>query len=123
MALATEEIRHRFAIEPLGKLGSFRSQPYLYTCVRCCWIFRINDPPGSIIALDGLGRRLLEPENAKRALTFHGGPCPAFPNNESLVPEPQRTIAFLSSFSKILQILRIHIRKRWGNQRFPKAAA
>jgi hypothetical protein len=78
MAFTAEEMHHHFVIESLGKPGSFRSQPYLYTCVRCKWMFRINDPRGSIIALDGLGRHLPEPENTKRALTFHLGPCSAF---------------------------------------------
>lgn len=78
-AFTAEETRHHFAIEALDKSGPFRPQPYLYTCVRCKWIFRINDSRGSVVALDGLGRRLAEPENAKRILTFHQGPCPAFP--------------------------------------------
>ena len=78
-AFTAEETRHHFAIEALDKAGPFRPQPYLYTCVRCRWIFRVNDSRGSVIALDGLGRRLPEPENAKRAVTFHRGPCPAFP--------------------------------------------
>lgn len=90
MAFTAEETRHHFAIEALDKPGSFRPQPYLYTCVRCRWIFRINDSRGSIIALDGLGRRLPEPENSKRIVTFHRGPCPAFPVIEYLVPEVDR---------------------------------
>jgi len=78
MAFTADEMRHQFAIETLDKAGALRPQPYLYRCVRCKWIFRINDSRGSIIALDGLGRRLAEPENAKRITTFHRGPCPAF---------------------------------------------
>jgi hypothetical protein len=87
MAFTAEEMRHHFAIETLDRPGAFRSQPYLYTCVRCKWIFRINDSRGSIVALDGLGRRLAEPENAKRIVTFHRGPCPAFRVFEYLAPE------------------------------------
>src|SRR5208282_6817968 len=90
MAFSAEEMRHHFAIETLGKPGSLRPQPYLSTCVRCRWIFRINDSRGSIIALDGLGRRLPEPENSKRIVTFHRGPCPAFPVFEYLIPEIER---------------------------------
>jgi len=86
-AFTPEETRHHFAIEALDKSGPFRPQPYLYTCVRCKWIFRINDSRGSVVALDGLGRRLQEPENAKRVVTFHRGPCPAFPVFEYSVIE------------------------------------
>ena len=124
MAFTAEEMRHHFAIEALGKPGAFRPQPYLYTCVRCRWIFRINDSRGSIIALDGLGRRLPEPENTKRALTFHKGPCSAFRNIEFLAPEPQSTIAtLLSFFSRVVHALWISTPGRRGSRSRPKAAA
>ena len=105
-AFTAEETRHHFAIEPLDKSGPFRPQPYLYTCVRCKWIFRLNDARGSIIALDGLGRRLPEPENAKRVLTFHRGPCPAFPAFEYLVDDVQRESRLLSYVSRFVDVLR-----------------
>lgn len=101
-----EEARHHFAIEPLDKSGPFRSQPYLYTCVRCKWIFRLNDARGSIIALDGIGRRLPEPENAKRILTFHRGPCPASSAVEYSVPDVQRESRLLSYVSRFVDALR-----------------
>ena len=126
MAFTAEEMHHHFVIESLGKPGSFRSQPYLYTCVRCKWMFRINDPRGSIIALDGLGRQLPEPENTKRALTFHLGPCSAFPNIEYLEPEPQRSVTLVSLLgflSRVVRALGIPSRGRRGNQRYPKTAA
>jgi hypothetical protein len=104
MAFTVEETRHHYAIEALEKPGSFRPQPYLYTCVRCRWIFRVNDSRGSIIALDGLGRRLAEPENAKRIVTFHRGPCPAFPVLEYLVPEHESRIP--KFISKVVDMLR-----------------
>ena len=106
MAFTAEETRHHFAIEALEKPGSFRPQPYLYTCVRCRWIFRLNDSRGSIIALDGLGRRLAEPENAKRIVTFHRGPCPAFPVLEYLVAEAERESRLPKFISKIVDMLR-----------------
>ena len=103
MAFSAEEMRHRFAIETLGSAGALRSQPYLYTCVRCKWIFRVNDSRGSIVALDGLGRPLAEPENSKRIVTFHHGPCPAFRVVEYLAAETvadhqrlTRPVGFLS---------------------------
>ena len=106
MAFTAEETRHHFAIEALEKPGSFRPQPYLYTCVRCRWIFRLNDSRGSIIALDGLGRRLPEPENAKRIVTFHRGPCPAFPVLEYLIPVVERESRLPKFISKIADMLR-----------------
>ena len=106
VAFAVEETRHHFAIEALEKPGSFRPQPYLYTCVRCGWIFRINDSRGSIIALDGLGRRLPEPENSKRVVTFHRGPCPAFPVVEYLVLEVDREGRLHKVTSRIVDMLR-----------------
>jgi len=115
MAFTAEETRHHFAIEALEKPGSFRPQPYLYTCVRCRWIFRLNDSRGSIIALDGLGRRIAEPENAKRIVTFHRGPCPAFPVIEYLVAEAERESRlpkFISKFVNMLRGLADRFRKR-----------
>jgi hypothetical protein len=126
MAFAAEEMHHHFAIEALGKPGSFRSQPYIYTCVRCKWIFRVNDPRGSIIALDGLGRHLPEPENTKRALTFQLGPCSAFPNFEYSAPEPQHStklVTMVNFLSRVVRALGIPIRGRRGNRRYPKTAA
>ena len=112
-AFTAEETRHHFAIEALDKAGPFRPQPYLYTCVRCRWIFRVNDSRDSVIALDGLGRRLPEPENAKRAVTFHRGPCPAFPVLEYVVPEEERDNRVLRYVSRIVEVLRgISVRHR-----------
>jgi hypothetical protein len=105
-AFTAEEARHHFAIEALDKSGPFRSQPYLYTCVRCKWIFRINDSRGSVIALDGLGRHLPEPENAKRVLTFHRGPCPAFPILEYTVAETQLENSFRAYVSRLIDAIR-----------------
>lgn len=106
LAFTAEETRHHYAIEALEKPGAFRPQPYLYTCVRCRWIFRVNDSRGSIIALDGLGRRLPEPENAKRIVTFHRGPCPAFPIFEYLVPELERESRLPKYLSRIVDMVR-----------------
>ena len=105
VAFPAEESRHHFAIEGLEKPASFRTQPYLYTCVRCRWIFRTNDSRGSIIALDGLGRRLPEPENSKRIVTFHRGPCPAFPVFEYLIPEIERESQLVKYMSRIVDVL------------------
>jgi hypothetical protein len=117
MAFTAEETRHHFAIEALEKPRSFHPQPYLYTCVRCRWIFRLNDSRGSIIALDGLGRRLAEPENAKRIVTFHRGPCPAFPVLEYWVPEVERESRLPRFISKIADMLRGLTDRRRGRVR------
>jgi hypothetical protein len=77
-AFEPHETRHSFAIEALPKPGRLKSRPYLYTCVRCKWRFRLNDRFGSIVTLDGNGQPLSEPENSERAATFASGPCPAF---------------------------------------------
>lgn len=107
-AFASDERRHHFAIEALDKSGPFRPQPYLYTCVRCGWMFRINETRGSVIALDGLGRRLLEPENAKRVVTFHRGPCPASQvvDQSDIETETESTLrGYLSTFVDALRSL------------------
>jgi hypothetical protein len=78
----------------------------MYTCVRCRWIFRLNDSRGSIVALDGLGRHLPEPENAKRIVTFHRGPCPAFPVLEYLVAEVEREGRLAKLVSRMADMLR-----------------
>ena len=124
MAFTAEETRHHFAIEALEKPGSFRPQPYLYTCVRCQWIFRLNDSRGSIIALDGLGRHLAEPENAKRIVTFHRGPCPAFPVIEYLIPEVERESRLPKFISTVVHMLRgITTRHRSRTRRQETTAA
>ena len=112
----TEEIRHHFAIEALDRPGPLRPQPYLYTCVRCKWIFRINDSRGSIIALDGLGRRLPEPENSKRIVTFHRGLCPAFSVFEYLALEVRRERRLLGYLSRFVDALRSLTRGRGRGQ-------
>ena len=113
-AFTAEETRHHFAIEALDKSGPFRPQAYLYTCVRCKWIFRVNDSRGSVIALDGLGRRLQEPENARRVVTFHRGPCPAFPVFEYSVTESMGESRFSDHISRFVAALRrlTHIGRR-----------
>jgi len=105
-AFSAEEMRHHFAIENLEKPGAFRPQPYLYTCVRCRWIFRINDSRGSIVALDGLGRPVPEPENSRRIVTFQQGPCPAFPVFEYLAFERQRERRLRNYFSRLVEAIR-----------------
>jgi hypothetical protein len=124
MAFAAEEMRHQFAIESLEKPGALRPQPYLYTCVRCKWIFRLNDSRGSIIALDGLGRHLPEPENAKRIVTFHRGPCPAFRVFEDFAPEIQRERRPHSYLPRLMDALRSLTKgSRRGHRRAEQTAA
>jgi hypothetical protein len=124
MAFVAEEMRHHFAIETLDRPGPLRPQPYLYTCVRCKWIFRVNDSRGSIIALDGLGRRLPEPENSKRIVTFRRGQCPAFSVFEYLAPEIQGERRFLGYLSRFVDALRSLTNGRGrGHRRAEQTAA
>ena len=76
-ALYLHEARHSYAIEALPKSGALKRRPYLYMCIRCKWMFRVNDRLGSIVALDENNQPLPEPENSRRAATFEKGPCPA----------------------------------------------
>jgi hypothetical protein len=78
-AFSLDEARHNFIIESLSKPAWYKSRPYLYTCARCKWVFRVNDAPGSIVPLDQNGEALPEPARSRRIDTFMQGPCGAFP--------------------------------------------
>jgi hypothetical protein len=104
-AFTAQEMRHSFAIEPLDKPSWFQPRPYLYMCVRCKWMFRINDSPGSVISLDGLGRQIPGPENSRRAATFASGPCPAFSGLAlfaALPPVSNKQAHYFSGFVELL---------------------
>ncbi len=124
MAFIAKEMRHHFAIETLDRPEPLRPQPYLYTCVRCKWIFRVNDSRGSIIALDGLGRRLPEPENSKRIVTFRRGQCPGFSVIEYLAPEVRRERRLRGYLSRFVNALRSLTKGRGrGHRRAEQTAA
>jgi hypothetical protein len=106
MALTTEQTRHQFAMEPLGNPGSSGAQPYLYTCVHCRWIFRVDGSRGSIIALDEWGRHLPERESSLRIMTFPGGQCPAFEVLEYPASELQLTTRLAGYLSRFVEGLR-----------------
>ena len=78
-AFSPREARHNFVVEILPKPAWNKSRPYLYTCARCKWAYRVNDSAGSIIPLDGKGEPLPEPLRSRRAAAFAEGPCGAFP--------------------------------------------
>ena len=102
------EMRHFFAIRALDEPGYFKRRPYLYYCIRCKWMFRVNDFRNSIIALDKQGEKLPKAEANRRAATFAAGPCPAFGNfsAQSSGPKtqllqwciPRAAFAYLFSF-------------------------
>jgi hypothetical protein len=98
-------MRHSFALEPLDKPSWFQPRPYLYTCLRCKWMFRINDSLGSVISLDGLGRHIAEPENRRRAATFASGPCPAFSELALFAPLPLASIKPAHYGSRFIDLL------------------
>jgi len=79
-AFLPDQARHNFIVESLSKPSWYRSQPYLYTCARCKWAFRVNDFPGSIVPLDQNGEALPEPARSQRIGTFMRGPCGVFPD-------------------------------------------
>lgn len=103
---ALHETRHNFVIESLSKPGAFRSRPYLYTCMRCKWVFRVNDSPGMIIAVGERGQPLPEPERRRRAATFAQGPCPAFDHlNVRRITQIERGGWFTRLFSRFARQL------------------
>ena len=73
-----EECRHNFVIALLPRMARFKGLAYLYTCLRCKWIFRINDSAGWIIPVDSQGEELPEQISLERISTFADGPCPSF---------------------------------------------
>lgn len=79
-AFSPDQVRHNFIIESLSKPSWYMSRPYLYTCARCKWAFRVNDSPGSIVPLDQNGETLPEPARSRRIDTFMRGPCGVFPD-------------------------------------------
>lgn len=91
-AFSPDQTRHNFIIETLSKPSWYRSRPYLYTCARCRWAFRVNDSPGSIVPLDQNGKTLPEPARSRRIDTFMRGPCGVFPDftvaRETQSPRP-----------------------------------
>ena len=78
-AFSPRETRHNFIVEILPRPAWNKPRPYLYTCARCKWSFRVNDSAGSIIALNERGEPLQEPLRSHRAASFAEGPCGAFP--------------------------------------------
>ncbi len=109
-AFAPREARHSFAIEAVPRSGSLKSRPYLYTCVRCKWCFRVNDRPGSIVTLDYVGRPLPEPESSLRAATFAAGPCPAFGPR---ISEPPAELQSPGSSTRMLRRLARGLKRLW----------
>ena len=78
-AFSPRETRHNFIVEILPKPAWNKSRPYLYTCARCKWAFRVNDSAGSIVPLNERGEPLQEPLRSRRIESFAEGPCGAFP--------------------------------------------
>lgn len=84
-ALAQRLARHEFAIEHLGRAGWLKPRRYRYFCVRCHWLFLIDNRLGDATAVDGSGRPLREPEQSARVASFALGPCPAARNQMGVV--------------------------------------
>jgi hypothetical protein len=75
---STAETRHNFTIWALEKSGTSRGRFHLYYCVRCKWVFLVDDYSVSVTPLDQDGNLLRAPEAGKRLATFSVGPCPVF---------------------------------------------
>jgi hypothetical protein len=75
--LGERPVRHEFAIEDLGQAGWLRPHRYRYFCIRCRWLFLIENRRGKATAVDESGRPLCEPEQSDRVASFALGPCPA----------------------------------------------
>jgi hypothetical protein len=76
-ALAQKPARHEFAIEDLGQARWLTPHRYRYFCIRCRWLFLIENRLGDATAVDESGQPLREPEQGTRVATFALGPCPA----------------------------------------------
>jgi hypothetical protein len=92
-SFSAAEMRHIFAIQALDKPGHFKPRPYRYYCIRCKWMFRVNDFRNSIIALDKQGEKLPKAEANRRAATFAAGPCPAFGNFSAQSSRPKTQLS------------------------------
>jgi hypothetical protein len=76
-ALSQRLARHEFGIQDLGQTGWLRPHRYRYFCIRCRWLFLIENRRGDATAVDESGRSLPEPAQSTRVATFASGPCPA----------------------------------------------
>src|SRR5579862_5997472 len=76
--LTADEMKHRFALQPLNDSAFGSPREFVCHCVRCKWTFRVSPDRGSIVAFNNVGEPLEGPEAEKRIATFAEGPCPAF---------------------------------------------
>ena len=76
-SLSQKPARHEFAIEHLGQAGWLKPHRYRYYCIRCRWLFLVENRRGDALAVDELDRPLSQAENTARVATFAIGPCPA----------------------------------------------
>jgi hypothetical protein len=104
--LSPEEMKHNFAIRALKKPGLLARRPYIYLCVRCQQTYLINEPRGSVVAIDRNRNPLPEPENSRQVKTFAEGPCPSF-RFASKFPRQRQPATTLESSTLKLGLLRI----------------
>lgn len=72
-----DSARHAFAIEHLGQpAGWFQPHRYRYFCVRCGWMFRVENRRGDAIAVGLDGAPLAEPKIAGASRPFKMAPAP-----------------------------------------------
>src|SRR5579862_4109075 len=68
-------LKHNFHVEDPGKPDGFKAHRYRYTCVRCGWVFLVENWRVKICALDGQLNPWSEAEGIRRLATFAEGPC------------------------------------------------
>ena len=76
--LSAEDMKHRFALQPVNESAFGSPREFICHCVRCKWTFQVSPDRGSIVAFNNVGEPLDGPEATKRVATFANGPCPAF---------------------------------------------
>jgi hypothetical protein len=76
--LSADDMKHRFALQPLNDSAFGSAREFLCHCIRCKWTFQVNPDRGSIVAFNNVGEPLEGAEATRRIATFAEGPCPAF---------------------------------------------
>jgi hypothetical protein len=73
-------MKHDYFIEDLGQpAGWFKAHRYRYLCMRCGWVFIVENRAGEVSAMGEGDEGLPEPQNSQRIKTFVDGPCTPLP--------------------------------------------
>ncbi len=107
--LSAEEMKHRFALQPINESAFGSAREVLCHCIRCKWTFQVSPDRGSIIAFNNVGEPLEGVEATKRIATFANGPCPAFADFSEYeeVREAHKSGSILKKLHPVRQLLGI----------------